>query len=286
MEDNFQRLKRLVRKGAENRVISLDRMYHKLIRTSVDTFPNVGQATVDVEELESTSGSNRSLAASGAIVATYGGSLAKAAFTPDTKQHWIKKPVSGYKTCNAVAFSQQVGVEECLLQSELVAQRAVAANVAVKTNFFKDLRFLRKSWACGLVPTVRDVAKQLLEPYVLGSISAGCLWLIPCSLGRCLLGWPLQLISAEDHFFQPRVPLTRASLKRIIVTDPLTTDEYANIPVKRKVWNDKASARPELVSPATLVFSMLIWPLGTWHVIVIWIHHLHSHDLDSSYGFP
>ena len=92
MEDNFQRLKRLVRKGAENRVISLDRMYHKLIRTSVDTFPNVGQATVDVEELESTSGSNRSLAASGAIVATHGGSLAKAAFTPDTKQHWIKNP--------------------------------------------------------------------------------------------------------------------------------------------------------------------------------------------------
>ena len=233
MEDAFQRVKRLVTRGSQSKAVDLDRLYHKLTKTSPCTFPNVGQACVTTNELESTQMANRHLATTDVIAPLNAGRLAKRAFRPNPQQHWLRKPVSGHRTCRASAFSQQVGLEECLLQSQLAplaAHRVVSHDIV--DPCFTDLRYLQKSWACGLVRTVAETAVNLLHPYVIASESEGALWLVVCSLGRCLLGWPLRLVSEEERFFQPETTMTRDKLRRIIVTDPFSKDEYVNVPVE------------------------------------------------------
>ena len=236
MEDAFQRLSRLVRRGSENKVISQERLYQKLIKATAITFPNVGQRSITVDRMEETSGPARALATEGVVAPLHAGKLAKGAYTPNPQQHWLKKPVGNHKTCKNSAFSQQVGLEECLLQSELAAQgcRAghLAAQQAVEHGYFTDLRFVQKSGACGLVETVAEIAVDLEEPYVLASESRGTIWLVVCSLGRCLLGWPLRLVSEEEAFFQPMLHMTQGELERIIITDPFSTQEVANVPVE------------------------------------------------------
>ena len=234
MEDAFQRLARLVRRGSESRVISLERMFQKMIKTMPITFPNVGQTSIAAKDLEETSGHGRFHKACANVIAPlHRGRLAKAAFSPDPHKSWLKKPTGNHKTCKASAFSQQVGLEECLLQSQLAVHRGGAAHGAVVDNaFFTDLRFMTKSWACGFVETVAETATNLLTPYVLARESTASLWLVVCSLGRCLLGWPLRLVEEGSAFFQPVLPMTRSKLERIIVTDPFTTADFANVPVE------------------------------------------------------
>ena len=238
MEDTFQRLKRLIRRGTENGSIAIERMYHKMIKASGITFPNVGQVSIKPDDLEQTSGCNRRLACDGVLAPVYAGKLAKPAFNPNPAQSWVPKPAGDHKTCLASAFTQQVGLEECLLASELASSSA--ANGAVGKAFFADLRFITDSWACGLVPTVAETATDLEEPFVIVSERLGLVWLVVCSLGRCLLGWPLQVVSAHDSFFRPMRPLTEKRLMRIIITDPFSIRDYAHLPVTRKYLHNEA----------------------------------------------
>ena len=90
MEDAFQRLQRLMRKGSENKVIAVERLYHKMIRSMNVTFPNVGQFKVTADDLERTKGCNRSLATENVVAPLHAGKLAKAAFTPNPQQNWLK----------------------------------------------------------------------------------------------------------------------------------------------------------------------------------------------------
>ena len=176
MEDAFQRLSRLVRQGSENKVISLERLYQKLVKSMVITFPNVGQRSITPDDLERTSGVARVRATEGVVAPLHAGKLAKAAHTQKPQQHWLKKPDGKHKTCKSSAFSQQVGLEECLLQSTLAAHSGRAA-CPVERKYFTDLRFLQKSWACGLVETVAEIAVDLDEPYALASESRSTIWL-------------------------------------------------------------------------------------------------------------
>lgn len=225
MEDTFQRLKRLMTKGAENRRISVERLFHRLTQATRRTFPNVGQAKVSSDRLEQACGPKRGQAAVGVKAPLHRGSLAKAAYVPEPSRHWLPRPAN-YKTCRAAAYSQQVGFEECLLRCELAHSQASGhrchANAAPRAvqGQFKDMRFLTKSWACGLVRTVSETAKNLLQPKVLAEEATSSVWLIVCSLGRCLLGWPLRLTCEEKSFFTLVRPISRALLKPIIVTDP------------------------------------------------------------------
>ena len=96
------------------------------------------------------------------------------------------------------------------------------------------LAVLTRSWACGLVHTVADKAIDLQHPIMLASEAAGNAWLVIASLGRCLLGWPLEILdqpAGEAGFFVPIVPLTLSDMKRLIITNPYTMDEYAQVPV-------------------------------------------------------
>ena len=112
-------------------------------------------------------------------------------------------------------------MEECLLQW---SGGHDAAALAVLT----------RSWACGLVHIVADKAIDLQHPVVLASEAAGNAWLVIASLGRCLLGWPLEILdqpAGEAGFFVPIVPLTLSDMKRLIITNPYIMDEYAQVPV-------------------------------------------------------
>ena len=243
MEDAFQRLARLTRRGSECKNISVERVFHKMIRTMPITFPNVGQTTVAAKELEETSGRGRNHKATTGVVAPLDGvSLAKAAFVPNPQRSWLRKPTGTHKTCRASAFSQQVGLEECLLQSELAVRHGGAAHRAVENTFFKDLRFMTKSWACGFVETVAETAVNLVTPYVLAEESTASVWLVVCSLGRCLLGWPLKLVDEDSAFFQPVLPMRRSKLARIIITDPFSTAEFANVPVEVSFKNGQVAS--------------------------------------------
>ena len=179
MEDAFQRMKRLLSKGTENKIITVERLFHKMTKATVSTFPDVGQVSVDSEKMTSTSGCNRLEARAGVKARLYRGSLAKAAYTVDSTGHWLPKPITGkHKTCRAAAFSQQVGLEECLLKCEILplggqVGRADAAQGAVQPKFFKDVKFLTKSWAGGLVRTVSATAVTLQHPAVLADEKAG-----------------------------------------------------------------------------------------------------------------
>ena len=235
MEDVFQRLHRLVSKGAENRVISVERLFYRITQATRKTFPNVCQATVSAEELEATSGYNRSAACDGVVACLHRGRLAKQAYTVKTSGHWLPKIEPGYKTCSAAAYSQQIGLEECLLRCTLDPERGRDGRMAPDSgpagHGLGDLHFLTRSWACGFVRTVAETAKDVLHPWVLVQEQTASIWLAVASLGRCLLGWPLTVRSEEENFLVPHRPIRLADLQRIIITDPYSI-EIAELPVK------------------------------------------------------
>ena len=231
MEDIFQRLKRLVSKGAENKVISVERLYHKITQATRNTFPNVGHVSVSAADLAATSGYNRSAACEGVKARLHRGCLAKRAYSPLTSGHWLPKPKHGYKTCRASAYTHQVGLEECLLRCTLDPFPGRGGHArAGNPPLLGDLRFLTKSWACGFVRTVAETAKDVLDPCVLVEERTASVWLVVASLGRCLLGWPLRIPS--ESFLVPERPIRLRDLARIIITDPYSTAEMAELPVK------------------------------------------------------
>lgn len=158
--------------------------------------------------------------------------LTKAVYHVKGTSPWLPKPKPTGKTCTPAAHTQQVGLEECLLQWS-------------GKTCIHDLAVLTKSWTCDLVHTVADSATDLENPVVLISEKRSRAWLIIASLGRCLLGWPLKVADAaidaaetavdaaggaapdqEPGFLYPVVPMTVHDLSRIIITDPCSATHY------------------------------------------------------------
>ena len=133
-------------------------------------------------------------------------SLSTAAFRPPTTSPgWLTKPSPVDPTVAAVAHSQQVAFEECLLACE------------VRDGCFARLAPLTRSWTCQLVHTITTVAQDLYEPSILAHAQRGQAYLVFLGSGRCLWGWPLTVLSSDRCILglggmQKMVPL--------IVTDP------------------------------------------------------------------
>jgi hypothetical protein len=218
IEDMFKRLRRVCEKGAENKIVSVERLYDVAAKAARQAFPNVGQEAVTTSGLEKSAGDGWDAALAGlcASVDPTRRRLSKAVYHVRTGSTWLPKPIPGFKTCSAPAYSQQVGFEECLLQWGGGIDE-------------EGLSIFTKSWACGLVHTVAASALDLGMPVVLASESEGQAWLIIACLGRCLLGWPLSVsvgaANAADAadgagFLYPIVPMTVAGLRKLVVTKP------------------------------------------------------------------
>ena len=185
-EGVFKRLRRICEKGSENKKVNYARLLTHANNAARAAFPNIGQPEVNKDVLEEFAGDQweNILAGVQARVHPERPLLAKAAYNPGTSCSWLPKPKAGHKTCPPSAHTQQLGMEECLLQwSGQASQEALAV--------------LTRSWACELVHTVGATAVDLENPTVLASEAKGCAWLITASLGRCLVGWPLEIAAVD-----------------------------------------------------------------------------------------
>ena len=97
---------------------SYARLYEIAVKAPAQAFPNVGQPKVTQDMLEDAVGSGWAEATAGvhARVNWPQQCLARASYVVGTASPWSPKPKPGYKTCAPSAHTQQVVVEECLLQ--------------------------------------------------------------------------------------------------------------------------------------------------------------------------
>ena len=249
----FKTARRLVKKGSENGVIQVGRLYEALASSAVKAFPNVRQEQIsdDVRERCFGRGALQDLRPYIAHTNRTGTGLAKRMFGPTDKTQ-IKKPEQGHKTCGASAHSQQVAYEECLLQLEIHPD-----------GHFVDLAPITRSWAAGLVHTVAATALDLDSPVVLADVRAGQCFLAVLQLSRCVMGWPLKVLCEDPGVFGLA---TLFDLHPLIITDPClpsilkctcskvlsytvayipsfsvydvryTINQFAEVPVKRVWW--------------------------------------------------
>ena len=133
--------------------------------------------------------------------------LASGCFRPTEKATEIPKPIPGQKTCTAAAHSQQVALEECLLDCTLLPDGS-----------FQNITAITHSWASGLVYIVRQTAVGVLEPSVLVHETSGSAYLIVLSLGRCVWGWPLRVHNAGKMLLVMVHPIR--ALVPIVLTSP------------------------------------------------------------------
>ena len=129
------------------------------------------------------------------------------AFRHTEKATEIPKPIPGQKTCTAAAHSQQVALEECLLDCTLLPDGS-----------FQNITAITHSWASGLVYTVQQTAVGVLVPSVLVHETSGSAYLIVLSLGRCVWGWQLRVHSAEKILLVMVHPIR--ALVPIVLTSP------------------------------------------------------------------
>jgi hypothetical protein len=196
-------------KGAENEIINLDRLYLMSCLAAPACFPGVAQQGITQDDWEGIRGQGgldefRGILPSWNRTRT---GLARGCFRPTEGPSRIPKPTPGQKTCTAAAHSQQVALEECLLACELLPD-----------GKFRDIVSITKSWACGLVHTVRATAVGVLEPSVLVHEISGCAYLVVLCLGRCVWGWPLRVQDTERMSLALVHPIH--ALVPIVLTDP------------------------------------------------------------------
>ena len=203
----FKTARRLIKKGSENGVVSIPRLYDVLANAAVTHFPNVRQEQITGDDRERCFGRG-GLAQVRPYVAHMNRDrtcLAKPTFGP-TDRTEIEKPLPGHKTCGAAAHSQQVAYEECLLALEIHPD-----------GHFVDLAPITQSWAAGLVHIVAATAIDLDSPVVLADMRTGQVFLAVLQLSRCVMGWPLQILCENLGVFG-LLPLPR--LHQLIITDP------------------------------------------------------------------
>jgi hypothetical protein len=133
--------------------------------------------------------------------------LAESCFRPTERVTEIPRPIAGQKTCTSAAHSQQVALEECLLDCALMPD-----------GTFETTTALTHSWSSSLVFTVQQTAVGVLEPSVLVHETSGSAYLIVLSLGRCVWGWPLRVESAEKMLLVMAHPIQ--ALVPIVLTSP------------------------------------------------------------------
>ncbi len=209
MEDVFKALRRLSKKGGENHVVAIERLYHIAAKAAAVTFPNVSQDTITSDDLEHAYGQGGwdMIRQHVARLGRDRRSLAQSNFTVTTANTTVPKPQPGSKRCAAAAHSQQVALEECVLSLELTIDNEIV-----------DLSPVTQSWACSLVHSTAAEAVDLEMPTVLVDECHGVAYLIILSLGRCLLGWPLRVQCPEKMTLALVYPLLK--LTPLIVTQP------------------------------------------------------------------
>ena len=203
----FKTARRLIKKGSENGVISIERLFDIIANAGVIHFPNVRQHKITGDDRERCFGRGgldqvRRYVAHMSRDRT---SLGKRTFGP-TDRTRIEKPQPGHKTCGAAAHSQQFAYEECLLALELHPD-----------GHFVDLAPITRSWAAGLVHCVAATAIDLDSPVVLAERRTGQAFLVVLQLSRCVMGWPLQILCDDSGVFG-LLPLLR--LQTLIITEP------------------------------------------------------------------
>jgi hypothetical protein len=209
IEDIFKSLRRLTDKGAENEVINLDRMYLMSCMAAPACFPSVAQEEISQADWEGCRGQG-GLDEFRGILPRWNRTrtgLASGCFRPTERATEIPKPIAGQKTCTSAAHSQQVALEECLLDCSLQPDGS-----------FETIIAITHSWASGLVFTVQQTAVGVLEPTVLVHEASGCAYLIVLSLGRCVYGWPLRVHSAEKMLLVMAHPIR--ALVPIVLKSP------------------------------------------------------------------
>jgi hypothetical protein len=208
IEDIFKSLRRLTDKGAENEVINLNRMYLMSCMAAPACFPSVAQEEITQADWEDCRG-HAGLDEFRGILPRWNRTrtgLASGCFRPTERATEIPKPIAGQKTCTSAAHSQQVALEECLLDCSLLPDGS-----------FETITAITHSWVSGLIFTVQQTAVGVLEPTVLVHEASGCAYLIVLSLGRCVYGWPLRVQNAEKmllvmtHPIQALVPIVLTS---------------------------------------------------------------------------
>jgi hypothetical protein len=183
-------------------------------------FPSVAQEEITREDWESARGQG-GLAELREILPRWNRTrtgLASGCYRPTEKATEIPRPIAGQKTCTSAAHSQQVAMEECLLDCALLSDGS-----------FSTITALTHSWSSSLVFTVQQTAVRVTEPSVLVDETSGTAYLIVLSLGRCVWGWPLRVENAEKmllvmvHPIRALVPivLTSPSLGLAILIQPI-----------------------------------------------------------------
>ena len=187
-------------------MVNEQRVYNTAAAAARDAFPGVKQNMLTQQDYAGCFGRGRwdEVRAQVATLGRDKRSLSAMAFRPPaTAPRWLTKPSPEDATMAAVAHSQQVGYEECLLACR------------VRDGCFVRTDPLTKSWACALVHTVSTVAKDLYQPSVLAH--QGQAFLIFLSSGRCLWGWPLTVLDSDRCI----LGLDRMDkMVPLIVTDP------------------------------------------------------------------
>jgi hypothetical protein len=172
-------------------------------------FPSVAQEEITREDWESTRGQG-GLAEFREILPRWNPArtgLASGCYRPSATATEIPRPIAGQKTCTSAAHSQQVALEECLLDCALLPDGS-----------FQTITAITHSWSSSLVFTVRESAVGVLEPSVLVDETSGNAYLIVLSLGRCVWGWPLRVQSAEKMLLVMAHPVR--ALVPIVLTSP------------------------------------------------------------------
>ena len=206
MENIFKAFRRLARRGSENGCLSIDRVYNIGSSAAQAAFPNVYQDQVSVDEMESLYGrGNWNKARECLQLGRTGKALARSTYR-SADSAWIRKPKVSDRTMAPSAHSQQIAFEECLLSAELG-----------RDGSFVDTRALTHSWYCKLIHTVGAEAKNCEEPVVLVHRASGSAFLIVLSLARCLMAWPLSVVSVADAVLG-LCPLKE--LMPLIITNP------------------------------------------------------------------
>ena len=101
----------------------------------------------------------------------------------------------------------EVGLEEALLALQWV------------DGHVQDWEPVTRSWASKLVLTVADEAKDH-PPTLLACEKSGQVFLAILNLGRCVLGWPLQVVSTESLLLAFHWPLRIGMLQPLVITKP------------------------------------------------------------------
>ena len=195
IEDVFRALRRLCKKGSENHLIEIDRLYATVRSACAATFPNCPSHTVTAEDWEAfrycpRDAVQKSLPAP--LAKRYDLRLAARVFQPATCQ-WPeggtpRRPadVPDRKTCEAVARSGQVGLQACVDALHLRTDGRVS-----------DWTPVTHSWLAVFVPTLHEV--KGCPPTILVNEQRASLHLsLTLLCKRCVLSYPLDSSANRD----------------------------------------------------------------------------------------